>query len=284
MKILFLSTWFPYPPNQGSKIRAYYLLRALAASHEVTLVSFEDADLQPAWRQHIGALCSRVITLPRQPFAAGPLRTLLGLFSPLPSAVVGMYSSEMDALVRTTAQECKPDAVVALTFVTAPYAAQLPVNLKVLDLDNYMARMLHDRIPMAASRRERLRRWMAYRKFLSYERRLYPRFDLCLAVTEDDRRQVIAELGLRPDQVIVTPNGVDTGNNRPGLARAEPDVLVYSGAITYSANYDAVEYFVQQIYPLILEETPGARLRVTGRTDGVDLSALTQTGCVEFTG
>ncbi len=40
MRILFLSTWFPYPPDNGSKIRAYYLLRALAVQHEVAAVAF----------------------------------------------------------------------------------------------------------------------------------------------------------------------------------------------------------------------------------------------------
>jgi hypothetical protein len=27
MKILLLSTWFPYPPDNGSRIRAYNLLK-----------------------------------------------------------------------------------------------------------------------------------------------------------------------------------------------------------------------------------------------------------------
>ncbi|NLG50709.1 MAG: hypothetical protein GX552_11410, partial [Chloroflexi bacterium] len=40
MRVLFLSTWFPYPPDNGSKIRAHYLLRALAQRHEVTAVAF----------------------------------------------------------------------------------------------------------------------------------------------------------------------------------------------------------------------------------------------------
>ena len=40
MNILFLSTWFPYPPDNGSKIRAYYLLQALAKTHCVTLIAF----------------------------------------------------------------------------------------------------------------------------------------------------------------------------------------------------------------------------------------------------
>lgn len=40
MRILFLSTWFPYPFDDGSKLRVYHLLRALGQTHEVTLISF----------------------------------------------------------------------------------------------------------------------------------------------------------------------------------------------------------------------------------------------------
>ena len=42
MKILFLSRWFPYPINNGSKLRIYNLLRGLAQEHEITLLSFAD--------------------------------------------------------------------------------------------------------------------------------------------------------------------------------------------------------------------------------------------------
>lgn len=38
MKILFLSRWFPYPTNNGSKIRIYNLLRGLSQLHDVTLL------------------------------------------------------------------------------------------------------------------------------------------------------------------------------------------------------------------------------------------------------
>jgi glycosyltransferase involved in cell wall biosynthesis len=284
MKILFLSTWFPYPPNQGSKIRAYYLLKHLAEAHEVALVTFEDVDLDPAWVEHIQQLCSRVEIVQRKPFAASKGKTWLGWLSPLPSAVVAIRSPEMAERVRNVAQSWKPDCVVALTFVTAPYALDIPGVPKVVDIDNFMARMLQETIPMAAGLPDRLRRWAAYRKFLAYERKLYPQFDLCLAVTESDRRQVLDQMTLRPDQVIVTPNGVDTQYNHLEDVKPIPNSLIFNGALTYNANYDAVAYFLAEIFPLIRQQAPEARLRVTGSTVGVDLDSLPLDGQVELTG
>ncbi|HMK43909.1 MAG TPA: hypothetical protein VK445_07200, partial [Dissulfurispiraceae bacterium] len=52
MKVLSLSARLPYPLDTGAKIRAYHILKAIAAVHDVTLLSFvgsreEDANIQP---------------------------------------------------------------------------------------------------------------------------------------------------------------------------------------------------------------------------------------------
>jgi polysaccharide biosynthesis protein PslH len=284
MRVLFLSTWFPYPPNQGSKIRAYYLLKALAARYEVALVSFEDVDLQPDWVEHIRQLCSRVEIVRRKPFTENQGKKWLGWLSPLPSAVLAMRSAEMAEKVNLVASSWKPEVVVALTFVTAPYALSVNEARKVVDIDNFMARMLKENIPTAPNAPSRLRRWLAYRKFLRYERSLYPKFDLSLAVTPADRLAILQHLSLRSDQIVVTPNGVDTHYNQLDAAKPEPNALIFNGALTYNANYDAMSYFLQEIFPLITSQSPQVCLRVTGSTKDVDLAGLHIDGHVQLTG
>ena len=39
MDILILSTWFPCPPDNGSRLRAFHLIRHLAARHRVRLIT-----------------------------------------------------------------------------------------------------------------------------------------------------------------------------------------------------------------------------------------------------
>ena len=43
MKILFRSPWFPFLPDNSSKILIYQLLQALGKQHEVVLLSFAEA-------------------------------------------------------------------------------------------------------------------------------------------------------------------------------------------------------------------------------------------------
>ena len=47
-RLLFLTSRLPYPPREGHQLRSWHLLRALAAQHEVTLLSFARRDDAPA--------------------------------------------------------------------------------------------------------------------------------------------------------------------------------------------------------------------------------------------
>lgn len=284
MKVLILSTWFPYPLNQGSTIRAYHLIKAIARQHETALLSFEDIPLQPDWLDHMRKICAQVEVVPRRPFAHSRLKRALGLLSPRPSAVVAGYAPEMSARARALTERWAPDAVFALTFVTAPYALEVHGVKRIVDVDNLTARMLLEAYRAAGSPLERLRRLAAYRKFRNYERELFRQFDLCLVVSERDRRALAEYVPLRPGQIGLVPNGVDLEHHRPDLFDRRPASLVYNGALTYAANYDAVRYFLAHIFPQVKQTMPQATLTVTGATEGVALSDLPGAESVEFTG
>jgi len=282
MKILFLSTWFPYPPDQGSKIRAYHLLRSLARHHDVALISFEDQPLQPAWIDHVGQLCAQLEIVRRKPFADLESNRWQGVFSKLPRAVVAGYSPEMEARVRQVGSAWKPEVVVALTFVTAPYVRQVPAARHVVDVDNLTARMLGEAYRQETRWAARLRRYLAYRKFRAYESGLFGDFDLCLVTSRRDAERLAAEIAGGTDRIEVVPNGVDLEYNRPTGDPRRPTQLVFTGALTYEPNLDAMRYFLERIFPQVLAEEDSARLVITGRTGGATLP--TSNGHVTLTG
>ena len=86
----------------------------------------------------------------------------------------------------------------------------------------------------------------------------------------------------RPVEVV--PNGVDCRHNLPGLHSSNDNLLVYNGALTYSANLDAMTYFLSSIFPIVQQQIPDVRLTITGSTAGVDLSSLALTDAVFFSG
>ena len=73
MNALFLSTWFPYPPDNGSKLRVYHLLRALGQQHRVTLVSLAFGTAQPGGVEARSLGCQAVHAVHRNPSERGRL-------------------------------------------------------------------------------------------------------------------------------------------------------------------------------------------------------------------
>ena len=284
MKVLLISTWFPYPPTQGSKTRAYHLLRSLASQHEVKLLSFEDVPVRPEWHEHLMAYCRGVEVVPRAPFARSLRGRIRGWLSPEPSAVVGGYSPEMDEAAQAATRAWKPDTVVALTFVAAPYALRVDTARRVLDLDNLTAEMLADEGTLARSPLRRLRLRMASQKFARYEARLCQAFDLALVTSRRDSARLHARTDLPAARIGVVPNGVDLNHFLPGNEPIDPSRLVFTGAVTYEPNFDAVQFFAREILPSIRAEVPEATLSVTGGTEGAAVDGLARIDGVHFTG
>jgi glycosyltransferase involved in cell wall biosynthesis len=131
---------------------------------------------------------------------------------------------------------------------------------------------------------QRLRCWVSWQKRRIYESRVFRQFDLCTMVSEQDRQSTLAMLPGYRGPVEVIPNGVDCRRNRPGLAQPTPDTLIFNGALTYSANYDAMRYFLHEIYPRIRQQVPSASLTITGSTSGVDQEGLGLTDGVRLSG
>jgi sugar transferase (PEP-CTERM/EpsH1 system associated) len=284
MKILFLSTWFPYPPNQGSKTRAFHLLKALARRHSVAVVSFEDAPLKPEWRRAVEEMCPRVEVVREKPFARPRLRSWLGWFSPTPSAVVAGYSRQMSETVRAVAGGWNPDVVIAMTFAAAPYALEVEGVRRVVDVDNLLALMLREEYLGTAGPLRRARRYLAYRKLRRYERMLFSQFDLCLVTSALDCGRIREYIPLRDSQISLVPNGVDLEYFAPNGQSPDGDSLVFTGSLAYDPNRDAMEYFLEEIFPEIRRTRPSAHLTVTGAAGGAPLRPELRQDSVRFTG
>jgi len=79
------------------------------------------------------------------------------------------------------------------------------------------------------------------------------------------------------------PNGVDLACSTD-FGAPQADTLVYSGALTYYANWEAIEFFLREVFHLIRAERPGVQLTVTGRLDGVPVDRLPNRDGTVFTG
>lgn len=270
-KLLFISRWFPFPPDNGSKLRVYHLLRQLSSRYEIHLVSFTgDGEARPEAIEALQSICHSVDVVPYPGYRPTQLKALLGFFSSQPRSVVATHSLAMREIVAGLARKHLFDVVIASQIDMAPYALDVKAPVRILEeleISGYI-----DAINQQRTQVGRWRRLLTLVKTKRYFAKMAGRFDGVTVVSERELQEV-GRISSEHTCIEVIPNGVELLEVPAGSAGPEPDSLIYTGAVTYSANMDAVRYFVEEIFPLVLKRRPQAKLYVTGKTGGL---ALTQ--------
>ena len=281
MRILFLSAWYPYPPDNGSKIRIYNLLQELSVHHEITLISLVDPEDRPNEASPLRSVCQRILTFPRPRRNGSSLKSLLGYFGPTPRHLITAHSPDMRRAVSRELRRSPCDVLVASQRRMAPYAATtrgMPIVWEEVETT-----AIREAADLERSKARRLRRQLTWMKERNYVRRMASQFDACTVASREELES-LREIAPRAPAPLVVPNGVDLEYYRPNGNSPQADTLVFTGSLTYAANYDAMSFFLREVFPLILSRRPSVRLVVTGRTDGVDLSRLPLSDAVRFSG
>jgi glycosyltransferase involved in cell wall biosynthesis len=279
MKILFLSTWYPYPPDNGSKLRALYLLRFLAAQHDVATLAFRPPSgdgVASASRADLS-----VTAVPDDPFRHVNATQWVKYLSPTP--LVFRASSTMQRAVASLATQSW-DAVVAVQMPVAQYALTVSARARIIDVDTALSYQMHARYASLERPIARASAWVSWQKAHRYERKMLRRFQAAVVVSQAEIAPLQAMVDEDDCRVALIPNGVDCTHNQHGLALPQPISLVYNGSLTYSANYDAMRWFLREVYPHIKAQVSKVSLTITGSTEGVDLAGLALDDSVILTG
>jgi polysaccharide biosynthesis protein PslH len=276
-KLLYLVHRLPYPPNKGDKVRSYHLFKHLAARHSVYLGTFVD---DPDDMQHlpvVRAMCADVCALPLHPPAA-KLRSLAGLLTGEALTLRYYRSAAMQAWVDRTVAEQQIDAVVVFSSSMAPFVlahGRLPVLADLVDVDSAKWTEYAERHPWPMSwiyRREG-------RRLLAFERRVVAHARRAYLVTD---KEVELFGSLAPEcrgRVHAMGNGVDADYFSPQVQHPSPYPggelsLVFTGAMDYWPNVDAVCWFARDILPALCKRWPGLRLHIVGRSPTPAVQAL----------
>jgi len=239
MKILFLSNWFPYPPDNGSKLRIFQLLRVLAEEHNVTLLSFTDKpDVKP--EKELCELCESIHLVHRRIYQPLRMSAIIGLLSCKPRSFVDTYSQEMEKLIRLEISSKTYDLVIASELNMVVYWRVYKGVVSILEdveLGILKAKITHSR-----SWWKKARHTLSWLKLRTYLRRIPP-----------------PEVGIE-----VIPNFINIHNYQGIEKEIRPNSMIFMGSFRYFANYDAMIWFLTNIFPLIRSKVSEASLIITG--------------------
>jgi len=281
MHILFLSRWFPFPENNGSKVRIFNVLKQLAKHHTIDLVSFHDEGLAPAHLEVMKQWCRRVEAVPFLDYKPGDMKALMAVFSSAPRSFVATDNPAMYAAAQRMAQDFPPDLVIAGELGMAPYAAKIDAPARAID--NLELGGIHNRYAGAQSMPARFRNGLTWTKMAAYFRTLLRKFNGC-TVCSLDEMAIAQKLGHAGMSLVFVPNGIDMQSLQGEWGPPEGGSMIYTGALTFKINQEAVRHFADEILPLIVQAVPNAQMRVTGKITGVPEKSIPRHPSLHYTG
>lgn len=297
MNVLFLTQVLPYPLDAGPKVRAYYVLRHLAAQHTVTLVSFVRASDPPAALAHLREVCAQVITcpLPRSRLREAVAVVRSGRRGE-PVLIARDWLPALAATLATLLETARFDVVHADQLWMAPYAlaarslAARRGDRPRLVLDQHNAVYLIPR-RMAAAARSPLRRlvWQREARLMArYEARTCLAFDRVVTVTEPDRQALRALFPTppRPAFTEVIPICIDAHAVPARPRPADQPGILFLGGMHWPPNSEGVLWFGREALPAVHAQFPTAVFWAIGRQAPAALAALAlhQRGVIQAPG
>jgi sugar transferase (PEP-CTERM/EpsH1 system associated) len=268
-ELLFLAHRIPYPPDKGDKIRSFHLLEHLARTYKVYLGAFIDDARDWSHVEHVRNMCGDACFVPLDATRA-KLRSLTAFATGEPLTLRYFRSARLARWVDDLLGSHSVERVLVFSSAMAQYVENHSANcmrrvLDFVDLDS-------DKWRQYGERKRGPLRWLYRREataLFECERRYAGTFDASLFVSEAEARLFNARAPEAAARVSVVENGVDTEYFSPQRAYSSPyaqdeAVLVFTGAMDYWANVDAVSWFAREIFPHVLSDFPQARFYVVG--------------------
>ena len=232
-RVLWISHVIPYPPAAGVLLRAFNLVKAIGAQHELTLVAF----IQESWlrtcfgdverglaacRRELERHCVAVIFLPIERWrrVAGKYRTALeSMVTPGGYMKGWLQGPHANRLFRSLGDESF-DLVHFDTISLAPFRRHFKAIPTTLGHHNIESHMLLRRAANERNPLKKLYFWQEGRRLRRYERRVCNQFAVNLTCSDLDSERLLAVSPLAKVRTI--PNGVDCNYFQPGAGSRIP--------------------------------------------------------------
>lgn len=285
--LLLLIHRIPFPPNKGDKIRSYHLLKHLARDYRVHLATFVDDADDWQYVPTVEALCASSHFASLNPTLAR-VRSLGALVKNRSLSLDYYRDAGLERWVDQTVAAHGIRRVLVFSSAMAQYADKYRNARRVVDfcdVDSDKWRQYADKKPWPMS-------WLyrhEARQLLDYERQVARDYDASLFVSAPEAdlfRQLAPESAQRIGHF---NNGVDTDYFTPHAPHASPyaageQAIVFTGAMDYWPNVDAVQWFAQEALPILRARYPQLSFYIVGSRPAPAVQELGKLPGVKVTG
>jgi len=266
--ILWVCPYPLYPPNHGGGVRIYNLVKRLSRRCDIHLLIFiREAD-DPVQRAALEPFLKKLYLyhwIPRGPHDRWGIEPKGAQLWDVPSA----YALVNEILSR------EPIDILQLEYTELgqfgrPEYARVKVVLSEIDIT---FRSRARRRKAGLNRRYEVNRnfgdsLMDLMREFRFELQVAARADQIHVMSEADGTYLSRFLPAGGRTMRVVPNAVDVGEFTPPAAPRSSTQLLFIGNFDHLPNQDALDYLINDIWPLVRRRVPDATLQVVGARAG----------------
>jgi polysaccharide biosynthesis protein PslH len=275
LRIALIYSRIPFPMMRGDQLTVAHLISFLAQrGHLIDLYTLDvDGELATEQAEWLSRVCRTVRIYP-QPWHAKVAGVALGSLSLLPLQVSIFRNPKLKRDLGLAISSDKYDVVYCYYLRTAP---AVPRSLKAKkETVSFLALQLSQTLNtkrMARYERGWFRR-LIYRietvLMGRFEASVWQHFDKVALIGSADvaavKEQCRAHGQPEMDNWIFAAHGTDTDKYLPANpSEIAPGRVVFSGSMLYPPNIQAVEWFVEHVWPTVRAQIPDATFVIQGR-------------------
>jgi polysaccharide biosynthesis protein PslH len=208
------------------------------------------------------------------------------ILSSLPYNAVRFTSTEFEQALAGMLRESDYDVVQLEGLYLAPYIKVIRENSGARIV--YRAHNVEHLIWQKHSARVKniFYKWYLrkmYHRIRSFEQQFINLYDLLLTVTRDDLEMLNSMGNLKP--AFVAPFGMYEGKPDQGTHSGNGSFcLLYIGALDWMPNIEALDWFVEKVWPTVRDRHPSLKFLVAGRNAGERYVRYLNTRGVDYLG
>jgi sugar transferase (PEP-CTERM/EpsH1 system associated) len=276
MRVCWIKAGGFVPLDYGGRIRSFQMVKELAARHAVTVLTFYP-EVPGDSHDSLKPLFDELILVPLKL----PKLRSLAEFSDYARRFAAVHPYSMEKYYRKELRRAvdalfarKSFDVIVCDFIypagVLDWGSKTPI---VLFTHNIEAEVWERQYKVARNPLWKLTFWREYRGLARAERRYAGLAAHVLAVSESNR-QFFAACAGGAENVTLIPTGVDTDFFSPVRSEERDGHLVFTGAMDWAPNHDAMEWFFRAILPQIRAAAPDVETWVVGRNPSARLRGL----------
>lgn len=292
MKILFITNLLPYPLDNGGKIKTYNVIKSLSKENIVDMICFYEDENILNYMSELNEFLNKIYAFPKR------LTTRKNKKEMFFKAILSIFSKYPYSVYKYDEKDVRNKLIKIFNNYECLYIDHLQLAIYLDDIKSFKGKLILDQhncesiIIKRYYEKEKniIKRMFLYielKKLIRFEAKVINKVDKVLALSEEDKSQMIKISKANQERFSVIPILVEN-NFVKDISKVNLQnkiKVMFLGTLTWYPNIQGIKWFLENVFDKIKDNI---ELYIVGKDPDIDLinmckkyDNITITGYVE---